>query len=134
MFKLIKIQNSGINVPELEKLKKLSSTTIKRGEALIVEDGFVKSAPETAKPNYIAFSEAAYNSGDVVCYPVSSDMLFETSVNADPTALLMGAKVTIGKDTDGCSVCVTATTASGVATIVDLMGASESGDKVTVKF
>ena len=134
MFKLIKIQNSGRNVPEPEKLKKLSSITITAGEALVLDDGEITSCPSTATPTYIAFAAASEESESVVCYPVSRDMLFETTVNASPTALAVGSKVTIGKDSDGCSVCVSATTASGVATIVNLDGAAQVGDKVTVKF
>ena len=134
MFKLIKIQNSGINVPEPQKLNKLSTASIKLGEALVIENGEIKSCPATSTPTYVAFASAPEGSESVVCYPVNSDMLFETTVNAAPTALLIGSKVTIGKDSDGCSVCVSATTASGVATIVSLDEAAKAGDKVTVKF
>jgi hypothetical protein len=85
-------------------------------------------------PSYIAFADAGESCDTVVCYPISKDMLFETTVNDSPISLLEGYKVTIGKDNDGCSVCVTSTTTSGVATIVSLDGATKAGDKVTVRF
>ena len=134
MFKLIKILNSGRNVPEPEKLNKFSNISVKAGEALILDDGEVAPCPSSVTPSYIAFADADESAETVVCYPVSKDMIFETTVNANPSALLVGYKVTIGQDDDGCSVCVTSTTTSGVATIVSLDGATQAGDKVTVKF
>ena len=134
MFKLIKIQNAGRNVPEIEKLQKLSSSTIKAGEALFIEDGFAKACPVTTVPTHIAFADAAYGTNDVICYPISGDMLFETTINASPSGVYVGSKVTLGKDSGSSSVCVTATTTSGVATVVDLMKATAVGDKITVKF
>ena len=134
MFKLIKIQNSGVNVPELEKREKPYYNIVKAGEALIIEDGQLNSCPATSAPTYIAFAGAGEDTDTVVCYPVNSDMIFETTVNEDPAQIVNGSKVTIGKDDDYSSVCVTATTASGVATVVDKMDASKIGDKIAVKF
>ena len=134
MFKLIKIQNSGRHVPELEKLRKLSAIKIKAGEAIILDDGDIASCPATVKPSHIAFADADEESKYVVCYPISSDMVFETTVNASPASLLVGYKVTIGKDSDGNSVCVTSTTEAGIVTIVSLDNAEKIGDKITVRF
>ena len=39
MFKLIKIQNSGVNVTEPQKFEKSASLKIKAGDALIFENG-----------------------------------------------------------------------------------------------
>ena len=134
MFKLIKIQNSGRNVPELEKLRKLSHIKIKAGEAIILDDGDIASCPATVVPPYIAFADADENCSNVVCYPVSKDIIFETTVKGDPRALLVGYKVTIGTDSEGNSTCVTSTTDEGIATIVSLDGATKTGDKITVRF
>ena len=38
MFKLIKIQNSGVNVPEPQYLEKNKSFKIKAGDALVIEN------------------------------------------------------------------------------------------------
>ena len=134
MFKLIKIQNSGVNVPEPIKLKKPASLKIKAGDALVIENGYASACPATSTPTHIAFTDGKNNDYNAVAYAINENMLFETTVGADPSALTVGQKVTIGKDSDNGSSYVTATTSSGVATIVDLMDAVKSGDKVTVKF
>lgn len=134
MFKLIKIQNSGVNVPEPQKFEKSASLKIKAGDALIFENGIIAMCPATSVPTHIAFSDSKYNEYTVFAYPINSNMLFETTVGADPSSLLLGSKVTVGKDSEGSASRVTATTTSGVATIVDLMNAARVGDKITVKF
>ena len=134
MFKLIKIQNSGVNVPEPQKFEKSASLKIKAGDALIFENGIIAMCPANSVPTHIAFSDSKYNEYTVFAYPINSNMLFETTVGADPSSLLLGSKVTVGKDSEGSASRVTATTTSGVATIVDLMNAAKVGDKITVKF
>ena len=134
MFKLIKIQNSGVNVPEPQKFDKSASLRIKAGDALVFENGIIISCPATSVPTHIAFADAKYNEYSVYAYAINENMLFETNVGEDPSELMLGYKVTIDKDSDGCSSRVTTTTTSGVATIVDLMNASKVGDKITVKF
>ena len=134
MFKLIKIQNSGVNVPEPQKFDKPAALKIKIGDALIIDNGGVVSCPPTTAPTHIAFSAGKYNEFEVFAYAINENMIFETTVSEDPSSLMIGEKVTIGKDLDGSSANVTSNTSSGVATIVDLMNASEPGDKINVKF
>ena len=134
MFKLIKIQNSGVNVPEPMILKKAGGIEVKIGEALLLEDGLLSPCLATTKPTHVAIKSADYGDDYVTVYEVNSNMLFETTVDDDPTSLDIGQRVTVVTDEDGCAVKVSATTSSGVATIVDLMGASKIGDKLTVKF
>lgn len=134
MFKLIKIQNSGVNVPEPMILGKSAGIEIKIGEALILEEGLLYPCTATTKPTHVAIRNANYDEDLAVVYEVNPNMLFETTVDDDPADLKVGEKVTISTDEDGCAVNVSSSTASGVATIVDLMGATDIGDKVTVKF
>lgn len=134
MFKLIKILNSGVNVPETVKLPKSASASIKLGSALTLIDGEVTSCSATSAPQYIAAQNAKIGEDSVLCYAVNENMIFETVFNASPDGVLLGHKVTLGTDADGATVCVTANTASGVATVTDLMGAKAAGDKVNVKF
>ena len=56
--------------------------------------------------------------------------MWKVELSAAPTGLVRGNKVTLGAD----GLTVTATTASGVAKIIDLLGAAASGDRVLVKF
>lgn len=130
MFKLIKILNSGVNVSETVKIKKSASLSIKRGVAITIVDGYASLTAPTVKPEYITIADSPTGKSSVMCHPVMDNMLFETTVNAAPTSLTVGSKVTISANSD----CVTATTASGVATVVELMDAKASGDKITVKF
>ena len=134
MFKLIKIQNSGVNVPEPIIIKKLSETEIKSGEALTLEYGYLTSCIPTQKPLYVAINNAKYDDEYAVVFEVNSNMLFETTINGDPSELFVGDKVTMANDENGSAVMVSSNTTSGVATIVDLMDAEKIGDKITVKF
>ena len=134
MFKLIKIQNSGVNVPELVKLEKPSDIIIKPGEALLLTDGVVDKCPATVKPTHIAFSYGKYEENSVVVFEISSNMLFEVPVDDDPMSLLIGDKLELAYDGDDCAVFVSAVGANGVATIVDLMGVAYGENKIIVKF
>ena len=134
MFKLIKIQNSGVNVPEPMLLKKSASLVVKIGEALVITDGLLAKCPATTIPTHISLSNGEYGESEVTVFEVNSNMIFETTVSADPSMLDIGAKVTIANAPDGSATRVSATTASGVATIVDLMNAENVGDKINVKF
>ena len=134
MFKLIKILNSGVNVPEPQKFNKSASLTVKVGDALIISNGGLASCPATTTPTHVAFSAGKYGESEIFAYEVNENMIFETNVSADPSALMVGDKVTLGKDADGSTVNVTATVTSGVATVVDLMSARQAGDRINVKF
>lgn len=133
MFKLIKILNSGVNVPELCRLPK-DGGSIKMGAALILNAGAVTSCPATSKPQYIAAQDANTEQSSVVCYPVAENMLFETKITADPSSLVIGNAVTLAADDDGETVYVSATTTSGIATVTDLSLTKAKGDSITVKF
>ena len=134
MFKLIKILNSGVNVPEPVRLPKSETASIKLGSALVLTDGEVASCSPTAVPEYVAAQNARSGESSVLCYAVNENMIFETVFSTSPDGIALGQKVTLGTDADGAAVCVTSTTSSGVATVIDLMGAKAAGDKVNVKF
>ncbi len=134
MFKLIKIQNTGVNVPEPVKMSKNTSAKINIGTALILKNGIVQSAGATETPTHIALENAALEEKKILCYEIYPNMLFETKVNADPAALKAGDKVTLDFDSDSCAAYVTATTASGVATIAEINDVIEAGNNITVKF
>jgi len=132
MFKLIKIQNARMNVPEPEFLEVTASEAVAMGEALVLSSGKLTKCGATTKPTYIAMAAltaAASNRVIPVCR-VESNQLYEVAVNATPTSLNVGDKVTL--HTDG--LVVTATTTSGVAEIADKNGAAASGDKLIVRF
>lgn len=125
MFNVKKILGARINVPEPEK--HIAGTAITQGMALTLTGGKLVAA--TGTPTHIALG-AAKADEEVACYAVLPAMHFEVPVNAAPTSLKEGDKVTIAEGSLG----VTATTQSGVATIVDLNGAKAAGDLIMVKF
>lgn len=126
MFIVRKILGGRINVPEPEK--HVAGTAITAGMALTLSGGTLVKA--TTTPTHIALADAA--SGELVtCYAViPGTMIFDVPVSAAPTSLKEGDKVTIGTS----ALDITATTSNGVATIVDLNGATAAGDTVMVKF
>ncbi len=133
MFKLIKILNSGSNVPEPCRIP-TGGLAFKAGAALTVADGTAAPCGATQAPKFIAMANAEATDTDVICYPVTPDMLFSVKVQENPAALKLFDKVTLYVDSDGMATGVTATTSSGVATVTDLEGAEAAGDTITVKF
>ena len=134
MFKLIKILNSGINVPEVVKLKASTSKSYVAGEALVLSSGIAVSAGATTKPTFIAAASAPKGTAEIAAYPISADMIFECTVSAAPTSLSRGSVVTLKLDTDSRAVGVSATTENGVATVYDTLNAKAAGDKLLVRF
>ena len=132
MFKLIKILNSGTNVPEPRRVKN-GGANIVAGCALNYSAGTVVSCTATSVPDCIAICDAAA-ADEALVYDITPDMLFEVTVTADPASVAVGNALTLAVDEDGIAYGVTATTSGGVATVYDLAGASAAGDKITVKF
>ena len=106
--------------------------TPKVGMALTQSSGNLALASGTTKPTYISMREqdTALTEGDLIpVVRVQPDVIFETELSAAGTGLKVGNKVTIA--TDGLRV--TATTAEGIAEIVEILGTA-IGDKVRVRF
>ena len=134
MFRLIKILNSGVNVPEPCIIEKSTTLKVKMGSALVLSGGKASTCSATTAPTYIAIADAIKGETSVPCYPVNGDMLFETAIDGDPPSVNVGNKVTLSTDSDGCAVFVSDSTSSGVATVVHIGDAKKNGDKITVKF
>lgn len=127
MFECKKILNGRGNVPEPE-VHTVGGSEITAGMALTLNtSGLLVKA--TGAPTHIALADAAANT-KVACYAVLPGMIFDVPVSAAPTSLKEGVKVTVA----GTGLEVTATTADGVATIVNLNGAKKAGDIIQVKF
>lgn len=131
MFRLIKIENARINVPEPEYLDVTAAEAVSEGEALVLASGKLTKCGATVAPEFIAMASLSADATKrtiAVCR-VEKNQVYEVPVTAAPTSLKVGDKVTL--NTDGLQV--TATTTSGVVTIVDLNGATAAGDKVVVR-
>lgn len=132
MFKLIKILNSGVNVSEPVKLTAAEGVTLKAGTLGIIDAGSIRPCTATETPTHLIGRNA--KGGEAIpVYPIGRDMIFDCPVSQNPSALTVGAKVTLAIE-DGAAVGVSATTAGGVAEIFDLAGASAAGDSVSVRF
>ena len=127
MIDLKKIVGGRMNVPEPEI--HTAGCAIVPGMALTLTNGKLTLCEPTAVPTHISLGSAK-DGEKVACYSVAHDHIYEVPCSASPAALTEGDKVTLGAD----GVTVTATTASGVATVVSLNGAKNAGDIIVVKF
>ena len=139
MFRLVKILNGRINQGEPVRLPSTEDEIYTLGEALVLKGGKLTKCDDTEMPTHMCCEdyESSEKTGyrDIIAEPISAEMIFEVAFSASPADINdindinVGDKVTLA---DG--VKVTATTASGVATIFDKCGASAPGDKCLVQF
>jgi hypothetical protein len=128
MFTLRKIEGGRINVFE-PVVYPVGSSAVTEGEALVLTSGKLTKCGATVKPTFIALANGAVGA-EIPVGRVESNQVYEVATSADASALAVGAKVTLGDD----GLTVTATTNSGVAEIVDLNGATKTGDTIYVRF
>lgn len=124
------LQNMDVGqTPPIEYRQVTAEEAVVLGEALVTAStGLLTKCGATAKPEYIAVGPQ--DEKDVApVVRVQDYQVWETQLSAAGTSLKIGNKVTL--ETDGLRV--TATTASGVAVIVDMEGAAV-GDSVRVRF
>lgn len=131
MFKLTKIENSRMNVPEPVYYDVADGEAVEIGEALVLSSGKLTKCGATVKPTHIAMGclAAGATKRTVAAARVESNQLYEVPITAAPTGLVVGSKVTL--HTDGLQV--TATTTSGVVTVESVNGAAEAGDNIIVR-
>lgn len=134
MFRLVKILNGRINQGEPMRLPSNGGIRYTIGEALILSSGKLTRCGATTKPTFICcedYSTPTTDNRDILVEPVTADMIFEVPFSEDPTNITVGNKVTLDASTGKQ---VTATITSGVATIIDMAGATKAGDKCLVQF
>lgn len=134
MFKLKRIISSGVNVPEPELIPLAPNLYSEAGAALAMsEDGLLDIGDYKTMPTHILIAKANKNDLYGLCYRITPNMIFETTLYGDPKYLYEGMNVTLYNDKKGVN-CVTDSTESGVATIYDMAGAKKSGDRLLVVF
>ena len=100
------------------------------GTLLYLNDGKLAVAGGTVKPQFIAQHTGTIDGTQVIAVEkIKESTIYETTCSAAFSSIKVGNKVTTG--TDGLTV--TATTDSGVATVVDYDGTA-IGSKVRVRF
>lgn len=131
MFRLIKIENARMNVPEPVFHEVTASEAVQLGEALVLTSGKLTKCGSTVKPEFIAMADCAADATNrlIPAARVEPNQLYEVPVQAAPTSLVEGSKVTLHTD----AMQVTATTTSGVVTVESLNGAAAAGDTIVVR-
>ena len=131
MFRLLKIENARINVPEPEFHDAKTGEAISLGEALVLSAGVLTKCGATATPEFISMCNlsASETSRNIPVARVTKDQVYEVPVTAAPTSLKAGDKVTL--HTDGLQV--TATTTDGKITIINTNGANAAGETILVR-
>lgn len=131
MFRLLKIENARMNVPEPVYLEVTASEAVAIGEALVLTGGQLTKCGATTKPTYMAMGIKAADDPkrELPVCRVEANQVYAVPVTVDPSTLTVGDKVTL--HTDGLQV--TATTTAGVATVEDV-GDAGAGDEITVRF
>lgn len=116
-----------------EYLPATGSTKPDIGLACVLSSGKLAKASGTTKPTHICMAErgAAVTAGTLLpCIKIEPDMVFEVTNSASLNGVNIGDAVTI--NTNGLQV--TATTASGVATIVRKTAGTGTGNPTLVRF
>lgn len=100
------------------------------GTLLVLVGGKLGIAGGTIKPQFIAHHTGTTADGEQVAVEkIKESTIYETTCSAAFTSIKVGNKVTIGSD----GRTVTATTDSGVATVIDIDGTA-IGSKILVRF
>lgn len=119
---MFKFYRAGVMMtPANEALPATAGEEYAVGEALKLANGAATKASGTDAPAYIAQGPA--QGGFVPAVRVSPEIEWETTLSAAGTALKVGDKVTLSADGLG----VTATTASGVAEITNILDTAAGG-------
>jgi len=116
-----------------EYLPATGSTKPDIGLACTLSSGKLAKCTGTTKPTYICMQEesAAVAAGTLLaCIKVQPDMVFEVKNQASLNGVNIGQAVTIHSD----GLQITATTSSGVATIVQKVPGTGTGNPTLVRF
>ena len=128
MFKLLRCDKG--NNPIIKELP-ASAGTFEIGEVATLTAGAITKATAGTKPQYVIVEKGTKKAGETIAVnPIYPDMEFLTTFSANGSSIVAGNKVTINTD----SAQVTATTSSGVATVLEKLGDGSVGTEVIVKF
>ncbi len=133
MFKLIKINNARINVPEPVRLTLGSSVTLERGTPVILKGGTLSAvtAASEALPTHVTL--APVNGTEALVYELTPDAVLEVTVSGSPTALTVGEEYLLTSDGKQLSTTAASGTKRG-ARLVSKTGAVSAGDAVLIRF
>ena len=136
MFKLVKIVNSGTNVPEPEIFPCDITTEAPVGSALTLDhsSNFLYTGEIFEQPFCILAEDLKKGTVSALCYRITPDMVFEAPVYGNPLSLHNGAGVSLHYESK-LGICgVSDSTETRIATVYDTNGAKNPGDKILVYF
>lgn len=132
MFEYLRNED-GTNVPVCKEVK-TTAASYEVGDALVFDasTGLLKVCTGTTKPQYISAAKKTVTAEDSLLpvYPVFAGQEYKTQFSDDASAVKVGSAVTI----DATGKKVTATTTSGVFTIIEKLGSGAAGTEVIGKF
>ncbi|MCQ2385325.1 MAG: hypothetical protein MJ078_01420 [Clostridia bacterium] len=132
MIKLLKILNSGTNVPEPICLTLSQAVTLKAGTVFTVDNGQAKPlySYNTNLPTHVLLYDAN-NTKDIVCYLLAPEMVFEIDRMDEASAnLLVGYEYKLESD----GMVLTDTLVSGSVRGALVYGQSKNPNKAIVNF
>lgn len=113
MFKLVRIQNAQMNVPEPEYIP-ASAETFVEGEALVIKGGKLTKAGATETPTFISAKSVTAKAGEILpAFRVEPQQVWETTAS---DAVTIGGKYTLADNAES----ITNISTSGVATVTDV--------------
>ena len=133
MFKLIKILNSGVNVPEIHKIPKECNLDVPQGTVLAIRNKSVEFAREEIKPGYISVAPSPIEDPFVYAYEINPNMLFETTITGNLDNVNIGEPIKLQMKNNEYAIGVLAEAPGNFIKLVDNTTAKENG-KVIIKF
>lgn len=135
MFKLKKIINSGVNVPEPERCHVNLSKDVKAGTALIESGGILGIGTNSMTPTHITVHDIKKGNGYALCYRISPDMIFEVEIASHEVGMLSnGSRINLFDDGNGYNKLSDNVLEEGGAFVYDMNGASKYDDTFYVIF
>lgn len=135
MFKLIKILNTGVNVPEIEKVACSTQLALDAGTCVLydADRGEICLGDEIEVPAYIIAKNVKAGDGFALCYRISPEMVFEVPLIGSPHVVHNGLSLELALKSGHGAYAVTDTD-GGPAKVYSTEGASKSGDKILITF
>ena len=135
MFKLKKIINSGVNVPEPERCYVSLTKDVKAGTLLLESEGILGIGNATMTPTHITISDIKKGGGYALCYRISPEMIFEIETRSYEIAMVSrGCRLSLIDDGSGFNAISDNIIEEGGALVYDTNGAAVYGDTMYVTF
>ena len=133
MYKLIKITNTGTNVPEPMRLPLSEAASCERAVPFYTENGILTpvNASATRLPTHMTICEV--NGKDVLCYEITPQMVFGVKTASSPDAMTVGTEYVLSADGSAVSASKVTGSLRG-AVLLSKDGAKNAGDEVFVAF